>query len=163
TGAGILTANGNIALALATAANNAVATTSAPPATITGTLNLNNGNRTITLVNHASSNTISTSVLGVTGSDDLRIDAAIQDGGTSAITEGGSGRVAVTNGKPFTGAGAVATVSTANAILTIRNAGALGSTGTVAVNAGTLELDSASSMTINLPLTLGGGSGATEL
>src|SRR5262249_10148363 len=58
TGAGTLTQNGNISLALATPANNAAATMAAPPATISGTINLNNANRTITLINHVSANSI---------------------------------------------------------------------------------------------------------
>src|SRR5262249_41735394 len=52
TGAGTLTQTGAITLALAVPANNANATMAAPPATISGTINLNNANRTVTLVNH---------------------------------------------------------------------------------------------------------------
>src|SRR5207248_8829643 len=73
TGAGTLTQNGNISLALAAAASNAAAATAAPPATITGNLNLNNGNRTVTLINHATANTFTNSAIGIIGSDDLRI------------------------------------------------------------------------------------------
>src|SRR5205823_6017363 len=100
-------------------ASNAAAATSAPPATITGNLNLNNANRTVTLVNHATANTFTSSVIGIIGSDDLRIDAAIDAGGTTgALTVQGSGRLALTNSNIFTGTGNVLVVNSATAILT---------------------------------------------
>lgn len=144
----------------------------APPARIGAdsspnlTLNLNNANRTITMADRTSLTALSSasSVVNV-GSDELRINAVIDGGGTSgALTTAISGRLVLTGGNNLTNTGTILTVA-AGTIVTLRNNNALAgaATGTVSVaSGGTLEIDTAALSAARTIALSVGGAGATE-
>lgn len=173
TGAGVLVlgplaggaGGGNITVQIQTGvAGNTAATTAAPAATITGNVNLNDGQRTITVTDHASGNSLANnnSILAVRGNDDLLVTALVTSTtpASGSLIVAGTGRLALTASNTFSGGVTI----NSGPIVAARQANALGTGGTVTVNGGgTLEFDGALG-TINAGLSLSlNGAGATDL
>ena len=141
TNAGTLVLGGNVTVVIAAAAGNAAATGSAPAATISAKVNLNDAARTITSIDHASANAVTTSVGAIVGNDDLLISGVISSTtpASGSLVIAGTGRVALTGDNTFAGG---VTLNAANVFLTARHLNALGTAGNVTIGAAaTLEFD----------------------